>query len=439
MTSIALVVLDTLRKDAFDEHFDWLEGVRFERAYSTANWTVPAHGSLFTGLYPSETGVHAKNMYLDVESPVLTELLRNEGYETRAFSANTNVTSHFDFDRGFSDFRVPDRFEHMNDDSVFDWREYSRTTETTGLEKYLGGIKRCVSEDVDTLRSIKTGLELKLSSGDGVEYGGAEEAMAQFEDESFGEDEFLFLNLMETHEPYRVPESYASVPEPEMTDAVGDLQLGGENGQQVVAAYEDCARYLSDIYAELYDTVLAEFDYVITLSDHGELLGEYGGWGHEYGVYPELTHVPLIISGPELDDETRTEAVSLVDVYRTILELVGINDSEGRGENLLEDIEGDRLTEYRGLTSWSEGRLRDSFDDEIVDTYDTVRRGIATDEGYCFETRDGVEIDSDEILTQEFCRDSISDFVAKLDERSVDGQAEVPEEVKDRLEDLGYA
>jgi len=48
-TSIALVVLDTLRKDSFDEHFDWLEGVRYDNAWSTSHWTHPAHGSLFTG------------------------------------------------------------------------------------------------------------------------------------------------------------------------------------------------------------------------------------------------------------------------------------------------------------------------------------------------------------------------------------------------------
>jgi hypothetical protein len=60
VTRIALIVLDTLRKDAFDRHFDWLPGRRFEHAFSTANWTTPAHASLFTGWYASEVGVHAE-------------------------------------------------------------------------------------------------------------------------------------------------------------------------------------------------------------------------------------------------------------------------------------------------------------------------------------------------------------------------------------------
>jgi arylsulfatase A-like enzyme len=65
--NVAIVVLDTLRKDAFDREFDWLPGRRFSAAYSTGSWTVPAHASLFAGKYPSELGVHSKNRFLDCE------------------------------------------------------------------------------------------------------------------------------------------------------------------------------------------------------------------------------------------------------------------------------------------------------------------------------------------------------------------------------------
>lgn len=54
--SVALVVLDTLRKDTFDRHFKWLPGVNFEDAYAPADFTTPVDGSMFTGLYPSEHG-----------------------------------------------------------------------------------------------------------------------------------------------------------------------------------------------------------------------------------------------------------------------------------------------------------------------------------------------------------------------------------------------
>jgi len=65
MPSVALVVLDTLRSDTFDDHFDWLPGRQFSRAYSTSHWTVPTHASLFTGAYASEVGVHGHAGDLD--------------------------------------------------------------------------------------------------------------------------------------------------------------------------------------------------------------------------------------------------------------------------------------------------------------------------------------------------------------------------------------
>ena len=61
MTNIALVVLDTLRYDAFEEFFDWLPGVRFTNVFSPGHYTIPAHAGIFTGQYPSEVGTHAKS------------------------------------------------------------------------------------------------------------------------------------------------------------------------------------------------------------------------------------------------------------------------------------------------------------------------------------------------------------------------------------------
>jgi hypothetical protein len=88
MNSIAPVLFDSLRKDAFDGHFDWLPGTVFENAWSTSGWTVPAHGTLFTGLYPSESGVYPKAEILNTEKKVLADgVVDSEGayaWESRA-------------------------------------------------------------------------------------------------------------------------------------------------------------------------------------------------------------------------------------------------------------------------------------------------------------------------------------------------------------------
>ena len=441
-TSVAVVVLDTLRKDAFDRHFDWLPGRRFERAYSTANWTVPAHASLFTGRYSSEVGVHAKNLYFDCEAPALAERLTEAGYTTRAFSANTNVTGHFDFDRGFADFRTPDQFDHLNDDDLFDWRYFSRTTPETGARKYLRGVYEVVTGEVSTVPSLRRGVQLKLNDDDGVEYGGAAEALEAVRSMAFGEREFLFLNLMEAHEPYRAPDEYATVDEPPLANAVGDLSVSEEPTEQLRRAYDDCARYLSEIYRDLFETLRERFDLVITLSDHGELLGEHDAWGHEHGVYPELTHVPLCISGDGLDG-TSGDPVSLIDVHATVLDAAGL-DPDGRGRSLLgdgsEDGDGDeRLTEYHGLTPWSERKLEAEGYGDRVERYDRSLRGFAAPGFYGYETPEGfVETGSE---AADASRERLDELAAELAVRDVtgEGDTEVPEEVEDRLKDLGYA
>lgn len=436
MTDIALVVLDTLRKDVFDRHFEWLQGRRYERAYSTANWTVPAHASLFTGRYASEVGTHAKNLYFDGAAPALAERLRDAGYTTRAFSANTNITGHFEFDRGFTDFRIPEQFGVG--DSLFNWQEFSRTTSATGWRRYARAVYECVDSDVDTLASLRAGVRMKLHGGAGVEYGGAEEAMESFEDTAFGDREFLFLNLMEAHEPYRAPPEYATVEEPELTQAVGTLDIGDVDRSDVEQAYEDCATYLSDVYRELFAKLEAEFDYVVTLSDHGELLGEGGAWGHEHGVHPALTHVPLCISGEGLDGSCDAP-VNLLDVYRTVCALADVPPGEdARGRDLLAADPGhDCLTEFHGLTAWSRRSMAEHGHGDEVDRYDRELRGYATEEYYAYETLDGFETVG-ERPPDEDPHEQLDRLVGNLDVKRVRENTAVPEEIQDRLEDLGY-
>ena len=67
--SLVVVTLDTTRVDHLScygyeretsPHLDALaaQAVRYRRAWSTSSWTLPAHASLFTGLYPSHHGAH---------------------------------------------------------------------------------------------------------------------------------------------------------------------------------------------------------------------------------------------------------------------------------------------------------------------------------------------------------------------------------------------
>ena len=69
---------------------------------------------------------------------------------------------------------------------------------------------------------------------------------------------------------------------------------------------------------------------VILFADHGEYLGERGKLGHDYSLYEPVLRVPLLIRGPATQAARIDVAVSLVDVFPTILDLAGVQGVEPR-------------------------------------------------------------------------------------------------------------
>jgi arylsulfatase A-like enzyme len=441
--NIAVVVLDTLRKDAFEKHFDWLPGQRFDNFWSTSHWTVPAHGSLFTGLYPSETGVHAKNIPLNCERQVLAEQLTEAGYTTRAFSCNPYVSPAFDYDRGFDEFTGSWRLRQL-DPELFDWNTFISETDGEGPTRYLRAVYRCVRGDSQTLPSFRQGLKMKLRDSDlaeSINDDGAKEALEYVRGTEFGSEEFLYVNLMEAHTPYDPPEKYKTV---DLTQGGGleeticddDSTVDTETVRQ---AYSDCVRHLSDIYGEMFPLLTDQFDYVITLSDHGELLGEHDGWTHGYGLYRELTNVPLSVYGPETTDKSIDELVNLLDLHSTVLD-IAIGESGPRGHSVFDEHWSQScLTEYHGFTELKLNKLRSAgIPEQRLNHYDSVLRGIAQSDYYGFETPD--EFTGSGKTSADKIKAVLPNIIDDLDIRHRRSSSqEISDSLMTHLEELGYA
>jgi arylsulfatase len=436
---VAVVVLDTLRSDAFDRQFDWLPGLRFEHAFAPSHFTTPVHASLFTGRYPTEHAVRAKARQFDYPGPALAEQLSAAGYTTRGWSANPNVSTEYGFDRGFGEFR--DAWKHDDFAAIFDWERHIHDTDP-GAGRYLSGLAACLSADYRTVPSLRRGLDFKFDRERSPPDKGARSAVDAVRRLSPESPAFLFLNLMEVHSPYVAPEEYLD----ERVESLPfELTLAEEpiNGERERAAYDACAAYLSDVYRELFGVLRDRFDYVITLSDHGHCFGEHGTVGHGYGMYPELTHVPLVVSGgPE---GRSAAAVSLLDVHRTVLELAGVEPPEGaRGVDLLAAPEPRPcLTEYHGLYDYRVAALLDAgYDEATVRAHDTELRGLATGTGYYgYQSRDGFVETGDEGRPDD-PEGLLAETVAALDAREADAgdgdDGERSAALTARLEDLGY-
>ncbi|HET7324961.1 MAG TPA: sulfatase-like hydrolase/transferase [Halococcus sp.] len=442
MAQIALVVLDTLRKDVFDEQFSWLPGKRFENAWSTSHWTVPAHASLFTGKYASDIGVHARSHHLDCDDPTLAESLKRQGYRTTAFSANGHIVPYFDFDRGFDEFVQYGRADR-NEDDLFPWSEYLSSTNLPTPLSGFGAFWHSIIGAYDTRQSfakLRWGLQQKYPSLLGVGATSVTGAHEFVRDMEFSDDEFLFLNLMEVHAPYLSPRKYHS--ERYSSDDVmlswRETFSNNDDGdyETVRQAYTDSARYLSNEYHKLFDE-LSSFDYVVTLSDHGEMFGEDGIVEHCYGVSPELTHIPLVVSGQTIDDETVTAPVSIIDVHRTVLDAASV-DSISNGQSLLGDFESrDCLTEYHGFTHKDrlESLRAKEIDPETITAYDEPRYGLVRGSSYIYETFDDIIVNGDSDETE--LRAALMDARESANPPKYEDN-DIEDDVHSRLEKLGY-
>jgi arylsulfatase A-like enzyme len=459
VTDIAVVVLDTVRADVFEEEFEWLPGKRFDAAYSTSHWTGGAHASLFTGMYPSEAGVSVADWTLSAPDRVLAERLSTAGYRTRAFSANINVSPTYEYDRGFDVFEGTRDIEYPMS-SVFNWYRHLEEHEHPWLG-YLTGAAASLGGEYDTGRSLRFGLAEALA---GTPLGSNDDGAGQFRDlaksMSPSGATFLFANLMEAHQPYRAPPSYRSTdpydlgpafettlrnrfddPEAALADGV-DRNHAGPDPERAWAAYEDCVRYLSDVYREAFEALRTQFDYVVTLGDHGELFGEHGVWEHGYGLYPEVTNVPLVVTGPEFAEKHVDAPVSLLDVYYTVLALADGTDPDGRGRDLRK-VEDERavtyLTEYNGVPLMRREALRKrGYTVAAIDTVDVEYRGLVADGYYGFQSDEGWR-ESGTPPVKEPQREVADIRKSVPDNRGTDETDSLDPQVRERLEELGYA
>jgi arylsulfatase len=431
--NVAVVVLDTLRYDSFREEFDFLRGIEFQRCFAPSHWTIPSHAGLFVGRSPLAVQVHAKSPALDCEAPTIAERLAAAGYRTRMWTANSQLHINPGWSRGFDEIRGPQNLDPAAD-HLFNWSGALADIDATGLRKYLEAGMKCLRSDAATLPSVLDMTRRKLSS-DRRENDSPKVRRRLAETPMADEDEFLFVNLMETHTPYW-PGPDAGFDDP--VDVVVSQSFVPETIDEahVIDAYRRTAQYLAEQYEHLFASLTERFDYVFTVADHGELLGESGWWNHGYGLFEELLHVPCHVWYDGVDDATVDRPVSLLDVPATVAEITGVPRT-GDGYDLLgSDAPSDRaiVTEYHGVLPWLlEQTDRFGVDRERFESRDSPLFGLADAAGYRFERHEGdggfTAADRERIATE-------------FDVRDVDlrhGSTTVSEEAMGRLEELGYA
>ena len=340
-SNVVLVVADTLRKD-YSEGLDKLLDlgfVKYDYAFSTSPWTLPSHVSMFTGLFPSQHGVHEYFGLNDLVEDYgrlgkqamsrfdnLTSLLMDEGYTTIGVTANWLITPIYGFN--FDEFYfIPYPPLYVLNSELYNFIR-SRFKESK-LRLILDMAKKRMFKELGTMvmsyidyyylsRTLHKGCNLILKVLDKLD---------------LSDQFFLFINEMEAHEPYSR----------DMTGWIGSISkyeysflksvLYGLADDYTISHFKryypihakNSTSCVNKIITKLSRRTDLDKTLIIVTSDHGQHIGEQGRVGHGYYLSDELIRVPLYVKYPRdtrPDLKIKQQDVSLTAIYYLIKSIV---------------------------------------------------------------------------------------------------------------------
>ncbi len=396
VASVLLIVVDTLRADYLGAYgaevhtpnIDALaaRGVRFSQARSHIPITGPSHASIFTSLLPMEHGVRNNAQELSASFPTLAESLRSTGRQTAAVISLGVLQSQFGFDRGYDVF---------GDDFPRDWLKDAGevTDEALGIaeaslsEPYLlwvhysdphepyapsdGAYPRFeLRLDGKVLGRIDAGgrgfrFEVELPPGDSVlefvPLDEREEGRVYRVDNLLLDEETIGVEAVEgwhviprrmgrtTYESefpasLRLSNPAATAVKTGMLVSCKKLLSKPEIREAYAGETEFVDFQVGRLLAGLEKRGLMDNTLVIFASDHGEGLGNHNHVGHISQLYDSLLQVPLIFTwrGHLAEGVVVDDAVSLVDLYPTVADLLGLDfPANTSGASLAPLLRGD--------------------------------------------------------------------------------------------------
>lgn len=321
--NLVVVCLDTLRHDAFyladragftDKLSPWIEkAVHFDKASSTAPWTVPSIASVLTGMYPRQHGAgifpgDVANLSTEIPTPLpeesthLAERLSSlDGLTSAAYVAHPWFASGYGLERGFG---------------------------RMGMRR---GSKKIVEVATEWLDGKITPRKPRPV------------------DKRF----LLYLHFMEAHDWHLTEgkelKDHAQALPPKLAKAAieaAPANICAKRGARMCRkylAYINAIRVERDSLGTFLDNLAAmgadANTAVLAFSDHGEEFHDHleeavanqidprgiHGFGHGQSLHQELLHVPLLVWHPGIDGQRVDTPVSLVDVAPSVMQWMGVD------------------------------------------------------------------------------------------------------------------
>lgn len=318
--NVLLIIIDTLRADHLGSWgysrdttptLDSLasSGTAWMEMQAQSSWTLPSTASMLTGLSPREHGAGFSDgrMYgLATSIPDIQGMLHSRGWQTCAIFNVVFLSEDFGFHRGFDHF------------------DCRGVTGNTGCRR--------ADQTVD----------------DALEWLNDLDAESSF---------FMVLHFYDPHIPYDPPPPYDTLYADPSNTAFLDIEqqltllnavnrdgyeLNDEGLDNLIDLYDGEIAFTDAEIGRLLDEIrnsgLVDSTLVIVVADHGEEFLEHSGFEHGRTLYQEVTHVPLIMSGPGVPAGFAIDVPAAhIDILPTILSYLRFAVPEGlTGRNLLD-------------------------------------------------------------------------------------------------------
>lgn len=354
--------LDGAPFDVDTPNFDALaeRGILFTNAHCNAPSCNPSRTSIMSGLHPASTGVYGNgHNWLTNERfediLLLPEYFQRHGYSTLGGGKIYHANEESDPDRNglfsprgwekfFPSFEAQLPVPSMPDvkpargDGKFDWGGTGKPIEEMGDHKVVNWAIEQLEAPPDKPLFLAVGLYRPH--------------LPWFVPDQFY-DQYEEVEIAPPTNPdgweKNIPASLASRSK-RFKEFVG--KPGPSRGYAASVSYADFE--LGRLMQGLEASPLADNTIVVIWTDHGWHLGEKDHFS-KFTLWEESTRVPLLILKPGAKKKEVHTAVSLLDVYPTLLALAGLpKNNDNEGQNLLPLIEAETDLDRAILTSASD-------------------------------------------------------------------------------------
>ena len=418
---IFLITLDTTRADRIDyaetgsttPNFARLagEGMVFENAYSLIPITLPAHHSIFRSQPPHNLKIYNNGQRVEPKQPSITTILKDHGYQTGAVISLGVLKKDFGLARGF-DYYVENfkrslwhrSAEEVNNDAMdvvktikagkdkgFVWLHYS-DPHSPYFPPDAGGRLTVMDDTYDITQEPLVKRKMVLKPGQTICPINLRLPERIKEDPRIEPQYYELFKWKVNHHSgpadiqLKLPAGWRKAQANgknllRFNDLQNNLVFVNPGEEDAVVEfsfvfkmifstpanrllYKQSVKYMDKHLGRFIDFLKEEGIYqrsaFVLVGDHAEGLGEHKFYfGHIHYLNKNYLHIPMIVAGPMIKQKgKRPEAVSLLEVAPTVLDIAGIEPPESMaGRSLLGNLDDTRIV----LETYSPEAAHDSF------------------------------------------------------------------------------